>query len=279
MTPFVFDYQGDPFLNFSWKLPSAEATEEQAFYPQYYTIQSLSKSAGDPEQIDTGSLAIDFPKEFVASSNYHLRLKLKNTGQAIWDKKDNYELRITGNGAKKITYFFSDLKQIKPFEETEVDLYLKTISVSGRNTSKVVLVKKDKNILETGELNFEIIPLPSLKFKVKFYPKLITEGDQFEIQVFDEKEELVFKRGGLQVKNGIGYINDVQNVIPGRKYRIVVLNPYYLPRQISIIMKRADNTVQFKRMIPFDFNRDGHLDWEDLNALFQHPELMRLLFP
>ncbi len=283
VTPFVLDYQGDPFLNFSWK-----EYQSSEFYPQYYTVQSLQKTKGDPEQIDKGELLVELPKELVANSSYHFRVRLKNNGQAIWDNKENYKLQITNDKSEikteQFEYFFSDLKNIKPFEEAEIDFYLKTnnpVFHYDRNEiqdTKLVLVKNGKNIIEK-DWRFGIVALPSLKFKVNLFPKLSTEGEHFEIQLFDEKEELIFKRAGLRVVRGAGMINDVQNIIPGKRYRIVIINPYYLPRQGFMVFKRGDNAVQFKKMVPFDLNQNGHMDWADLGVLIQNPELMRLLFP
>lgn len=274
VTPFVLDYQGDPFLNFSWK-----KFQSGEFYPQYYAIQSLSKTAGNPEQIDTGELNGNLPKELVSSSHYHFRIKLKNNGQAIWDKKDNYEIRLINFDRTSFEYFVSDIKQVKPFEETEVDLYIKTGNIPRKNSAQIVLMKKDKKILEGGVWNFEIVPLPKIEFKTQLFPKLITEGSQFEIQIFDEKQELVFKRGELRVVRGVGHIDDVQNVIPDKKYRVVILNPFYLPRQTFMILKRGSNTVPFKRMYPFDLDVNGYFDWGDMVMLFKNPKLMRLFFP
>ena len=35
----------------------------------------------------------------------------------------------------------------------------------------------------------------------------------------------------------------------------------------------------FRPLLPFDFNNDGRLGWEDLGALINNPELIRLLLP
>ena len=123
------------------------------------------------------------------------------------------------------------------------------------------------------------MPLPSLKFTIQLFPKLISSGDHFEIQIFDEKGELVFKKGGVRVVRGTGIIDDVQNVIPNKRYRIVVLNPYYLPRQGFLIIQRRDNLIRFKKMFPLDFDQNGRLDSGDFSKLTQNLELIRLLFP
>jgi hypothetical protein len=274
VTPFVFDYQGEPFLNFSWKLYQTED-----YYPQYYTIQSLSKTKGEPEQIDIGEFLVDLPKELVTNSNYHFKVKLRNKGQAIWDKKWDYELKMIDYERTSLEYFASDIKNIRPFEEAEIDLYIKTNESIGKKSGKAVLAKGNKTILGVNDWSFEIVPLPSLKFTIQLFPKLISSGDHFEIQIFDEKGELVFKKGGVRVVRGTGIIDDVQNVIPNKRYRIVVLNPYYLPRQGFLIIQRRDNLIRFKKMFPLDFDQNGRLDSGDFSKLTQNLELIRLLFP
>ncbi len=276
VTPFIFDYQGQPFLNFSWK-----KFQSEDFYAQYYTVQSLSKTKGEPERIDTGVLVFDAPVQLVASSNYHFRLKLKNTGQAIWDKDQGYILIAEADGKGKVPfeYFFGDIKKIKPFQEADVDLYAKTNNSPGKYSLHIYLQKNGKKILQTGTWNLEIVPLPSLKFSVSLYPKFSTDASDFEIQIFDANEGLVYKKKGLKAVGGLGYLDEIQNIIPGRTYRVVILKSYYLPRQDLLLFKKGENSIAFKRMFPLDFNKDGHFDWSDLGALFKHLSLMKLLLP
>jgi len=280
VTPFIFNYQGEPFIEFSWKKMQNDVAAADAggnFYPQYYRVQALAKIKGMPERIDNGRIDFDKPRELVANSSYNFKLKIKNDGQAIWDKADGYFLKLEGFPADK--YFFSDLVDIKPFEETEVDLHLKTDNTLGRNVTRVVLYRGDDKIIEDSLWNFVIMPLPSLKFDISTYPKLLTEGDDFELQIFDEKENLILKKSGLRVRKNTGYLDNIQNVVLGKKYRIVVLKPYYLPRQEIITFKKKENHVKFERMLPVDFNSDGKLSFEDIAALTKNPKLIQLFFP
>lgn len=274
VTPFVLDYQTDPFLGFSWKLPG-----EQIFYQQYYTVQSLSKIKGEPEQRESGKISFDLPKELVAYSTYQFSTMLQNKGQAIWDSKDSYQLSIISNQSASFEYLFSDIKNVKPFQEDAIDFYLKTTGVVGKNTLRVVLKKKDAAILETKDMVFEVVPLPSLKFQTTLFPKLKTGGSDFEMQVFDESESLVFKKSNVLVKEGKGEVKDIQNIILGKKYRVVILKPYYLPRQEFIVFKKNNNMVKFKSMLSLDFNRNGRGDWLDLTTLLRNPQLLKALIP
>ncbi|OGK13339.1 hypothetical protein A2859_05985 [Candidatus Roizmanbacteria bacterium RIFCSPHIGHO2_01_FULL_37_16b] len=279
VTPFVLDYQGEPFLNFSWKLPSAKASEEHEFYPQFYMVQSLSKIKGDPVQIENGEINFDFPKDLVAHSSYHFILRLVNSGQAVWDKDFGYKLALFSQEEKPFEYFFSDLKKVKPFSEVEVDLYIKTNGTLGKRKLKLILEKNSKPISEGKEWQFEIFPLPSLNFKTSLYPKLRSSANDFEIQVFNEEQEVILKKRNVEVKAGKGTINEVKNVALGKKYRLVILKRYYLPRQSFTIFHQGKNEVKFERMVPLDFNPDGKLDIDDIFAFFKNLRLIYLLLP
>ncbi len=287
VTPFVLDYQEEPFLGFSWKKYQSEE-----FYPQYYLLQSLGKIKGEPEKIEKGEINFDLPKELVEQSTYQFKIKLKNLGQAIWGKDDGYYLIISSIEKKEkipFDFFFSDFKNIKPFEEREIDFYIKTKPAyfnednSKFQTVKIELRKKEINILENDLLNsnwrFKIVKLPSLKFAINLFPKLNERGEDFEIQIFDENENLVFKKGQLRVEQGDGKLREIQNIIPGRKYRLVILKPYYLPRQNFLIFKKVENKIKFKPLVPIDFNQDGKFSFSDLISLIKKPHLFYLLLP
>ena len=263
VTPFVFDYQGEPFLEFSWKSPSAEASEGQEFYQQYYTVQSLSKIKGEPEQIEKGWIGLKLPTDLVVQSTYHFKAKLENLGQAIWDKNDNYELKINSEELGKTEYLFDDLKNIIPFEKKDVYFTLKTNDNLGNKKIKFILQKNGKNILESDDWNINILPLPSLKFETW------GRGDNYEIQIFDVDDQLVFNKKNLSIDKGFGKLTDIQNIALDELYRVVLLKPYHLPRQEYIVFKKDNNKIKFKPLLPLDFNNDGTFNFKDITSLFK----------
>jgi len=273
VTPFVLDYQTDPFLEFSWKLPTdttlGRPHESGNFYQQYYTVQSLPKVKGEPEQREKGSISFNLPKELVAQSKYDFKVSLKNSGQAIWDKDENYELRIKNEELKNTNFLITDLKNIKPFEEKTVDFSLKTNEEKEKEEIKFVLTKDNNTLFESKPWQFKVLPLPDLQIKVNFWPFGKGKGDNFEVQLFDVDEKLVFKKKGVKISDGVGLIKDIQNVAIDEPYRVVILKPGYLPRQTYIIFKAKNNLAQFKSMLPFDFNVDGKFDLKDIKHLFQ----------
>ena len=266
VTPFVFDYQSDPFLEFSWK-----KYQSSDFYQQYYTVQSLLKTKGEPEQIEKGSISFDLPKELVAQSKYNFRVSLKNQGQAIWDKNESYELGVMSyEGNKPTNFLISDIKDIKPFEEKTIDFSLKTNEEKEKEEIKFFLVKDNKTILESKPWQFKILPLPDLNVEVNFWPIRRAKGDNFEVQLFDVDERLVFKKTGVKVDKGLGMIKNIQNIAIDELYRVVILKPGYLPRQTYIVFKTKGNLAKFKSMLPFDLNSDGKFDFRDVKFLFYH---------
>ncbi len=271
VTPFILNYQDAVFGHFSWrKLGSHD------FYPQYGVVQGMDKVTGDPEQIERGAIVFDTPSKLTVNSNYRLFITLKNEGQAMWDVGDGYNLDLAGVGDHK--YFFSDISSVLPHEEQVVDLAIKTDNKKGAHNTKIFLKKGDREIMSIP-WNFTIIPLPSLKVKVHLVPKIRRNFADFEIQLFDANEQLVFKKKGLKDAGGVLSLNAVPNVLPGRMYRLVVLKPYFLPRQTHIVMGQGSNTTSVKSMWPLDPNRNGRIDLGDIGALIANPLIFRLLIP
>ncbi|MFN4212818.1 MAG: hypothetical protein ACK4FL_02540 [Microgenomates group bacterium] len=286
VTPFVLDYQSEPFLGFSWR-----KYQSQEFYPLYYAVQSLPKTKGAPERVEKGEIDFDLPKELLEQSTYQFKIKLKNFGQAIWDKNEGYsilDIRYWKSKEQLVIIKMGEIGKIKPFEEREVNFFVETVAHREDVRSKIETVgfelrKNGKKILENsppaGGWQFKIIPLPSLKFNVNLFPKLNEKGDDFEIQIFDEREKLIFKKSKLKVEHGVGIVGSIQYIIPGKKYRLVVLKPYYLPRQNFLTFQKGENKIKFKPLIPADFDRNGRLSFGDFISLIKNPLLFKLFLP
>lgn len=274
VTPFVLDYQSEPFLGFSWR-----KFQNNDFYQQYYTVQSLIKAKGEPEQIEKGKIGFQLQKNLVAQSSYQFNIDLKNSGQGFWEKKDGYELRVKNYKDDKINFLFSDIKDLKPFEEKQISFFIKTNDQMGGQKIRFFLQKDDKKILESQDWRFEILPLPNLNFSVDLFPKLNDKGEDFEVQIFDKNQNMVFRKKNQSSFGGSGILENIQNIVLGEKYRVVILKPYYLPRQNFIVFQQKNNQISFKPMAPLDFNRDGRLGGQDLISLIKNLQLSRLFIP
>lgn len=274
VTPFILNYQGEPFLAFSW-----QKFESSNFYQQYYTVQALSKIKGKPVQIEKGAINFDLPKNLVAQSSYQFNIKLKNLGQGFWDKDANYQLSVINNQQKIARWLFSDIKDLKPFEEKQLPFYINTSNQLGKQRVRYALQKGEDILLESGDWLVEIKPLPSLSFKVSLFPKINDQGKDFEVQIFDKNKNLVFVKRNQEVFGSKGVVDNIKNIVLGDEYRVVILKPYYLPRQDYIIFRENNNQIRFKPMAPIDFDRDGKLSFNDLTTLFKQPKLLKLLIP
>ncbi len=273
VTPFVLNYQGEPFLHFSWQ--KKESTET---YAHYGIVQGMSKTEGSPEQIEKGIVKLELPKELFIESTYMLSIKLENKGQALWDKDEGYKMYVEEGEIPDS--FFSDVVSIAPFEEDEVYLFIKTGSKKTRNKVKIALYKGDKKILDGGQWEYITGPLPKLTFRIPRFPKLRKDDKRkYEIQIFDSKEHLVFKKKGSTTKNSEGVLEQVRNVYPGGRYRIVILSDFYLPRQTHITMKKDVNHASFRPMVPLDFHKDGKFDLADMISLIRNPKFLLLFIP
>lgn len=262
VTLFVLDYQGEPFLEFSWKMFNS-----QEFYQQFYTVRGMSKIKGEPEQIEKGWINFKLPTDLVVQSTYHFKVKLNNEGQAVWDKDSGYGFGVRGYEEKKPNYLFEDLKDINPFEEKDVYFTIKTNDEIGNKKIKFVLEKNDNIILSSQDWNINILPLPTLQFETHFFPWGKGRGDNYEIQIWDVDDQLVFKKKNINVNYKFGQVKDIQNIALDELYRVVLLKPYHLPRQEYIVFKRDLNKMKFKALLPFDFNNDGAFNFKDLLRL------------
>jgi hypothetical protein len=235
------------------------------------------KPAGRPEFDERGNFITKLPKEIVAESTFHFKFKLENKGQAVWTKEDGYKVMLTG--IPETSYLVTDVGKVKPREDQTFEIFFQTSTEIGKKVSNLVLMRDDKKILQSFPWNFEVIPLPPLDFKASLFPKMSTNGTDFEFQVFDEDEELVYKETDVVVENGKARIEKVENIALDNKYRVVLLKKYYLPTQTFVRFKKGENEIAFKNMYPFDTNADGAWSWKDIGAFFTSVKLWSLWWP
>ncbi len=111
ITPFILNYQNDPFDVFSWK--KADGT----FYEFYYEIQKLPKPRGVPKQVmSVDVLSLVLPPLLPSSEGFVGIVTLKNKGQSIW--KGNEKIYASNSGFEVLLeprILFSD---IEPGEKT-----------------------------------------------------------------------------------------------------------------------------------------------------------------
>ncbi|OGK30970.1 hypothetical protein A3F29_04370 [Candidatus Roizmanbacteria bacterium RIFCSPHIGHO2_12_FULL_33_9] len=270
VTPFILNYQTDPFLNFSWKKQNS-----QDFYDQFNIVKNLTKIKGDPEQVLKASIKHTLPKEILVNSSYRFKINILNSGQSILDANEGYRLEIENNNDIIKDYIFSNIDEALPGHEIELDFYFKTSNQLGQKNIDVILLRNDKKIAEK-KWSFVLEPLPKLNFDLNLFPKLNDTISDVEIQFFDEDEKLVFKKSGLVAVKGKGNLDGIKNIYLGGEYRVVVLTPYYLPRQVHFVLDKKETDIKFKFLLPLDFDKDGNFDFQDIWALIKKPGLFSL---
>ncbi len=128
VTPFLLSYQEKLFDHFSFKKLDGTG-QTPGYYPQYDTILALSKTSGKPIQENKAQLTQgEIFSSIVAGETYNISLRVKNTGQSIWNDSDN-QIRLvpTQGGAQlgiQTTELPKDIK-VKPGEEYTFNVILR----------------------------------------------------------------------------------------------------------------------------------------------------------
>lgn len=126
VSPFIFNYQAAPFIQFSWKRPGS--TE---YYPQYHAVHEIGKVAGQPAQEDGVKLVLDaLPSKLMVDSLFFLPVKIKNIGQKIWTDNTTFTLKVMGATRTDQTIQVV-IDKLEPFDEKIVNVAIKTPDQQG----------------------------------------------------------------------------------------------------------------------------------------------------
>jgi len=269
ITPFILNYQDEPFDHYSWqKINSNE------FYEPYLAVQKMVKIKGQPYQEEKLTLISKLPEKLIKNSTYQISLIIKNEGQGFWDQKDGYGLIIEDLPVDS-RYLFSDFSSLLPFEERKIWLYLKTGEKTDKLKLKISLTKEGKAVNQI-DWNLEIVPEIDIKLITRLLFKRKTTASDFKFLIYNQNEEVIFSLNDLPVKNGETEIKGLKNLIINDQYRLVLIKPFYLPRQLLLMIKEDNNLATFKTLLPFDFNQDGRFSFGDFLAFFKKPKLITL---
>ncbi len=261
ITPFLLNYQDNPFDHFSWR-----KLDSQDYYPHYYSYLALQKTQGQPKQREQFTfLSSLLPDTLVINSTYMLETEIKNTGQSIIDPKDGYILTIRDE-TNTFDGFTETLPVVEPDGQGIVKAYIKTPKTEGDYTLTVMVTHGDTRIPVESK-TIHIIPPPSANLSVTLGWRKNSNNQTATVLLYDEKDTLLHKFTDVPIQNNHLIITGLYQVTPGQLYRVVVLVPYYLPRQAIVTMQKKNNTWLVERLYPFDFNRDGKLSIEDIPAL------------
>lgn len=151
VTPFILDYPDKLFANFSWR-----AIDGREWHEHYEIVRELPKSAGRPVvRHESQHISRYIPSGLLTESEYMVAIRLKNTGQSIWDPR---EMRIeTGSSFSADDVWTSMIPSLKPFEEGVVWLRLMTPDVPGEHWVTLDMATDEGSFGEAILLRFEVI--------------------------------------------------------------------------------------------------------------------------
>ena len=264
VTPFILNYQGQPFLGFS--LLELGSLSPKA---QFIRIQGMTKTKGQPEIVDKAKIAGNIPNDFVELGRSVVSVSVSNIGQSIWGNTSSYSVRVVSS-----PYILSGKaalpSSIEPFKSTSifVPIYSQDVEKDVPGVLTIELVRGDNAVVGKLQKTFILHPQPSVVIKASMMSKGLSSGEDFELQVFDKDEKLVYRKNNLKITLGTVKIDELPNVVPGGTYRFVLLKPYYLPRQVMTQVLNGENTVEFDQLLPLDMNKDGALTLGDVQGLF-----------
>lgn len=262
ITPFVFNYQDYPFDHFSFKKLSASD-----YYSHYWGYQQIPKVVGIPQQRESVKSDKQFlPSSMVMQSTYIIQTTIQNTGQSIIYPFGNYSINIRED-KHMFESICDSVPQLEPNEQGTIRCTIKTPQVEGEYTVQSSLLHGSKDIPIENTM-VRIIPPPSAQLRVTLGFNNTVSIPSSTVLVYDINNTLLHKFTNVPIQQGLMNITGLYQVIPGRQYRIVVLVPYYLPRQAYITMNEQKNNWIIRRLYPFDFNKDGAFTLTDILSMF-----------
>ena len=273
ITPFVFNYQDVPFDGFSWK-----TLGNTGLYSFAQAYERIPKTLGTPHQRESYEMVSPLiPDMLIANSSYHLTARVKNLGQGILDQSDGYSLQINQVGFA-LGFLFDPLPIVEPFSEGELSVHIRTPSTVGAYAISLVLKHNGRDI-PLQSVALRVLPPPSVSLQAPLGWRQNPQASDAKVLIYDQKNELIHKFEGLDVKNGTVTVTNVVGIVPGALYRVVLIVPSYLPRQTIAKIGSKETILRLKRLYPFDVNKDGALTLADVfDVLFMKPISILPLF-
>ncbi|MBI4037124.1 hypothetical protein HY385_01735 [Candidatus Daviesbacteria bacterium] len=272
VTPFLLNYQENPFDHFSFKKPTSEKQNQKIlgatfpeYYPTYQTMVDLPKTAGRPIQENKAQLikGTIYPV-LVAGENYHIPLTFKNTGQSIWGEYGPVKLQATAiNNDLTIDPVIFPNRKIDPGQEITVVLPI-TAPQSGTFKINLQLFAVDKAFDQPAlEFATKVEPPVSLvvkatlawkknfmgKYLLSIISDVLTTTTQVNLDSLGKTDEL-----------------EAKYLLPEHQFKFTLQKPYYHPKTIELTVKSGVNELDFGKLQP-----------SPLSAIFHPTELFKLL--
>src|SRR3990167_3517752 len=273
ITPFILNYQENPFDHFSFKKLTGEKQNLKILglqYPEYYspftTLADLPKSSGRPVQVNKAELVKGaLFTSIVAGEEYTIPLTFKNTGQSTWNEYEQVKLVIL-KGGQDLGIQDVELPKttrVEPGGEYAFILHVKSFNRGSFNVSLALVVGKTQFEEQTFDYTVEVKQPVILQVKVG----LRWGKDAAGVYLFKLSTVLgdSFQKI-LLTSSGESSPIDARLLLPDYSFDFTLNKPYYKTKTLHQTVHSGVNTLDFGIMEP-DF----------FAALFQPDQFIKLL--
>ncbi len=261
VTPFLLDYQEEPFDHFSFKKINKEGKQE--FNPQYNIIQKIGKITGKPEQIKKAELTEGFVySSIVEDQVYNIPLKFRNTGQSIWGDGAKFELKAM-QGEKELGILPVSLLQGQKIEPGEEATFVIQFKAPKFGKYDVVL-----QLFDNGKaLNQEPIKFSTeVKSPVILIIKSLLAWNKSPEGDYSLTTDSKIIQSSTLIrldKNGQSEPVEAKYLLPDYSFNFTLQKPYYKPKTINQKLISGTNVLDFGKLEP------------DILALLLNPQKLR----
>lgn len=268
VTPFLLNYQDAPFDHFSFKKPTGkpqknqiikdvlgaedEAAKEEhpEYYPQYSVIKNMPKTSGRPIQEYKAQISqTNFLKTAVIGETYTIQLKVKNTGQSIWNEYDQIKL-IANEGAESFNFKPVELPKDEKIDPGQEYTFYFPITLAEEGSHRLVLS------LERGGLTFDTTPFTfdvnvTTPARLTIHSAVAWKKDpsgEYTLTIsgiFSNSVKKIFLNS-----DGKSDPQELKALIPNYTYDFTLSKPHYQPKTIRQKIQIGENYVDFDELKP-----------------------------
>lgn len=153
--PFIYSYLDGLYYQFSFKKMGASSE----YFKYYFTLKDFQKIKGEPLRTNQALFVESaVPSVLLQNSTRAIKIKIKNTGNYIWDSENNLKLTISGTDIR-VNEIEWDRKQIFPGQETTARLIITTGAEGEKRFS--VKAYDEKMLIWEGDFLTETVSLLS----------------------------------------------------------------------------------------------------------------------
>lgn len=257
VTPFLLNYQEAPFDHFSFKKLTGQGQnqkilgiENSEYYSMYQTIQDLPKVSGRPvQEIKAKLIEGEVYSSIVSGENYTISLTFKNTGQSIWNDREQVKLvPLAGGSALGITAANLPKEQkVEPGQEYTFKINLKAPQRGIYNVSL--------NLFE-GNREFEEEPV-KFTTQVKSPVILVVLGALGWKKNFEGSYVLKVKGVSADTaqsitlnKEGVSSELEARYLLPDYSFEFFLEKPFYVTKSLKQKVLPGVNTLDFGTLSP-----------------------------